>query len=103
MPYRRFTDAQGRTWEAWEVHPAAAERRTPGDRRLARRDAGDRRGSRELRQAIPRELRNGWLTLQAPSIKSRVAPIPEGWVHLSDDQLAELAMRAAEHGGRRSS
>jgi hypothetical protein len=94
MSYRRFSDAEGRVWEAWEVHPSAVERRLNSDRRTARRDEVDRRRQREFRLVIPRELRQGWLALQAPQEKVRVSPIPDGWMHLSDDELAALVRHA---------
>lgn len=98
MSYRRFTDGQGRTWEAWEVHPAAVERRVNSERRrLARIAAMDRRRLRDLRLVIPRELRNGWLALQGATGKLRIAPIPDGWMHLSDEQLARLVSRTSGH------
>ena len=95
MSYRRFVDSQGRVWEAWEVHPSAVERRMNTDRRVARREELDRRRQQEFRLVIPRELRQGWLALQAPTEKLRVSPIPDGWMHLSDDELASLVARAA--------
>jgi hypothetical protein len=96
MSYRRFTDSEGRTWEAWEVHPAAIERRGEADRRRERRESADRRRAREFRLAIPRELRSGWLALQGSESKLRLAPIPDGWEHLSDEDLATLVARAGE-------
>jgi hypothetical protein len=95
MSYRRFSDSEGRTWEAWEVHPSAVERRLNTERRVTPREELDRRRQREFRLVIPRELRQGWLALQAPSEKLRVSPIPDGWMHLSDDELAALVARAA--------
>ena len=96
MTYRRFTDSEGQTWEAWEVHPSVVERRMNEDRRGEPRPTTDRRQSREFRLVIPRELREGWLVIQARSEKLRVTPIPDGWSHLSDAELAALVERA--HG-----
>jgi hypothetical protein len=45
---------------------------------------------------IPLELRAGWLVIQAHTDKVRVTPIPDGWEHLSDAELAALVERA--HG-----
>ena len=95
MSYRRFTDSEGRSWEAWEVHPSAVERRLNQDRRTAHRATADRRRQREFRLEIPRELQEGWLALQGTAEKIRLAPIPDGWTHLSDDELARLVSRAA--------
>jgi len=95
MSYRRFTDGSGRVWEAWEVHPAAVERRVNAERRRARRiEPLDRRSVRDLRLVIPRELRDGWLACQGTAGKLRIAPIPDGWVHLSDEQLGRLVARS---------
>jgi len=96
MSYRRFMDQEGRSWEAWEVHPAAIERRGEADRRRERRESADRRREREFRLTVPTELRSGWLALQGSNAKLRLAPIPDGWEHLSDEDLATLVQRAAE-------
>ena len=63
------------------------------DRRARERQATDRRRAREFRLVIPRELSAGWLALQGRSRKIRLSPIPEGWMHLSDEQLAALVRR----------
>jgi hypothetical protein len=102
MSYRRFNDSEGRAWEAWEVHPAAVERRVNTERRVDTRETAERRQLREFRLVIPRELQEGWLALQAPSTKLRVTPIPDGWMHLSDDELRGLVARAAHRPDSRS-
>src|SRR5207237_10134450 len=94
MSYRQFTDELGRSWEAWEVHPASVERRLNGDRRVESRPGGERRQETDFRLMMPAELKLGWLALQRHDEKVRVAPIPEGWFHLSDRQLTELLRRA---------
>lgn len=101
MGYRRFVDQQGRTWEAWEVRPGLVERRMNSDRRRRPRDTPDRRRRREFRLSMPPELQGGWLAFQAAKEKFRVAPIPEGWVHLSDDELARLIETTATRSSRR--
>jgi hypothetical protein len=95
MSYRRFNDSAGRAWEAWEVHPSAVERRINKDRRAEERDTSERRKLREFRLIIPRELREGWLALQARTEKLRLTPIPDGWIHLTDEELALLVERTA--------
>lgn len=50
---------------------------------------------------MPPELQGGWLAFQAAKEKFRVAPIPEGWVHLSDDELARLIETTATRSSRR--
>lgn len=48
---------------------------------------------------MPRELRSGWLAVQHGEAKLRVAPVPKGWMHLTDAELAELVERTtrSEH------
>jgi hypothetical protein len=93
MNYRRFTDGSGHTWEAWEVDPWAVERRLANDRRDEPRDSLDRRRRDQFRLMIPSELRDGWLAFQGLTSKIRLAPIPEGWMLLSDEQLSDLVSR----------
>ena len=93
MSYRRFTDGKGRQWEVWEVHPSAVERRMNTDATTATAPR-ERRRHRRFRLTMPPELRSGWLAFQRGANKIRLAPIPSGWVHLSDDELAQLAQRA---------
>ena len=95
MSYRRFSDVNGGSWEAWEVHPTAVERRVNADRRAQPRDEPDRRRNREFRLVIPRELADGWLAVQGAEMKIRLAPIPDGWMWLSDVELVELVARTA--------
>jgi len=95
MSYRRFSDAQGGSWEAWEVHPTAVERRVNADRRAQPRGDIDRRRGHEFRLVIPGELSGGWLAVQGSTAKIRLSPIPNGWMNLSDRELAELVARAA--------
>ena len=97
MNYRRFTDSDGRTWEAWEVDPWAVERRLADERRAVPRDSLDRRRSDQFRLMIPSELRDGWLAFQGLTSKVRLAPIPEGWMLLSDEQLGRLVARSAHN------
>lgn len=95
MSYRRFSDPEGGFWEAWEVHPSAVERRMNADRRARPRGDEDRRRQHEFRLVIPGELSSGWLAVQGSTAKVRLAPIPEGWLQMSDQELVELVARAA--------
>ena len=95
MSYRRFSDMNGGSWEAWEVHPNAVERRVNADRRTQPRNEPDRRRNREFRLVIPRELADGWLAVQGTATKVRLAPIPDGWMRLTDRELIELVARIA--------
>ena len=100
MSYRRFDDTEGRAWEAWEVHPSMVERRLNRDRRAERRqETLERRVAPEIRLIIPRELRDGWLALQGRNERLRISPIPEGWMALSDAELAMLVARASRDAG----
>lgn len=98
MSYRRFNDSEGRSWEAWEVHPSAVERRISRDRRAAQRQTMERRKTHEFRLNIPSELSAGWLALQGRDSRLRLSPIPDGWEHLSDEELCRLVMRARTRG-----
>jgi len=103
MSYRRFSDPEGGSWEAWEVHPTAVERRINADRRALPRGDADRRRQHEFRLIIPGELSGGWLAVQNSTAKIRLAPIPEGWIHLSDQELVELVARAAREAEQTAS
>ena len=96
MSYRQFKDDQGRAWEAWEVHPSLVERRMQFERRSQSRPSSDRRSHREFRLVMPRELRAGWLAVQHGEAKLRLAPVPDGWMHLTDAELAELVERQTQ-------
>ena len=98
MSYRRFDDTEGRSWEAWEVHPSTVERRLNQDRRAERRKTKDRRVAPEIRLIVPRELADGWLALQGRSERLRISPIPDGWMNLSDEELRRLVIRATMRG-----
>jgi hypothetical protein len=96
MSFRRFIDEQGRVWEAWEVRPSAVERRLRVERRVFDRDTPDRRRRREFRLVMPPELQTGWLAFQRAAHKVRLAPIPEGWQSLSDQELTVLLGKASK-------
>jgi hypothetical protein len=70
-------DAEGQRWDVWETHP-----RTP--------------------QSISAKLAGGWLAFESAKEKRRLAPIPDDWKALSDEELARLCARATfvrERGG----
>ena len=96
MSYRRFIDTNGVSWEAWEVHPTAVERRVNADRRAQPRREPERRKNGEFRLVIPQELSGGWLAIQGTATKVRLAPIPDGWMNLSDAELAALVARSSQ-------
>lgn len=102
MSYRKFDDTEGRAWEAWEVHPSTVERRLNRDRRAEQRKTEERRVAPEIRLIIPRELSDGWLALQGQNERLRITPIPDGWMHLSDEELRRLVIRATMRGQKMS-
>ena len=69
------------------------ERRVNAERRASIREDVDRRKQQEFRLVIPRELSRGWLAVQSSAAKVRLSPIPEGWMHLTDFELADLIAR----------
>jgi hypothetical protein len=92
VAYREFRDSQGKTWEVWEVRPAAIERRQADDRRRYPREFSDRRSTIPFR--LLGGMKDGWLTFQSGNERRRLSPIPEGWAALSDATLRELAAKA---------
>lgn len=69
---RRIVDAQGVEWSVFAVHPSSA------------------RG----RPALGERFRDGWLSFDCGTETRRVAPIPESWQELGDDELVNLCARA---------
>jgi hypothetical protein len=105
---RVFVDENGAEWTAWEVRPGLTlseqvERRGAGDRRVSaapdpviERRRGDRRvATRRLARGLGAALVGGWLAFQAGALRRRLVPVPQGWEHLSDAELADLCRRAA--------
>lgn len=72
-PHRVFDDVTGKRWHAFAVRSSST---TSG------------------RAGLPESFRNGWLVFDSPDEVRRVAPIPEGWVDLSIDELRHLCERA---------
>jgi hypothetical protein len=78
--HREFLDTEGERWQVWETHP--------------RQRAEPRR--------VADELLGGWLAFESAREKRRLAPIPDDWLALSDEDLAGLCARATfvrERGG----
>jgi hypothetical protein len=107
MAYRKFRDADGAEWEAWDVVPRLEERRH-GERRARSQstDPLDRRHHMERRLLLGRRaaalgLEHGWLCFERGEEKRRLAPIPADWPRCNDARLAELC-RAAEAVRRRA-
>jgi len=77
MAYRIIRDAEGLEWQVWETRPTGT------------------------RLAVSPGFGDGWLAFErvvepdgpGPA-KRRLAPIPDGWAELSDQDLLELMARA---------
>ena len=96
MAHREFLDHEGVRWEVWDVHPTHVERRRrsggvaqPDERRVAREGP---------RVQVRPEFLEGWLAFQSRSERRRLAPAPEGWEALDDEQLAGLCAQAVPVG-----
>jgi hypothetical protein len=98
MPHRTFRDLRGQEWEVWEVHPSAIERRMSAERRSAARAGPPRRRRKESRLTVDPQLAGGWIAFQSRDERRRLAPIPDGWTHLTDAELARLAEQAESLG-----
>ncbi|MDB4907813.1 MAG: hypothetical protein JWO05_2597 [Gemmatimonadetes bacterium] len=75
MPYRQFEDAQGHTWDVWEVRPSAGKRSTT-----------------DPKAPLEATLALGWLCFERAGEKRRLAPIPNEWESLSDGELVDLSL-----------
>jgi hypothetical protein len=90
MAHREFTDQQGVRWQAWEVIPTTAERRSGGERRFGVRDKRDRRTKQQFRVPMDDGLAKGWLVFESAGEKRRLHPIPIDWNARTDDELSLL-------------
>jgi hypothetical protein len=102
MPHRRLQDDTGRWWDVWDTHPTIIDRRAGRDRRTGRRPVGDRRQKAEPRVVVEPEFRGGWLAFQSGTEWRRLAPIPDRWENLPDDELLALLARAGALAARRA-
>jgi hypothetical protein len=96
MAHREFTDAIGRRWNVWSVIPERAERRRhdgDGNRAYERRD---RQKNNEFRVPLGERWTHGWLAFETKGEKRRLAPIPDNWELVADDELLHL-LDKAEH------
>ena len=76
MAHRQIVDKQNQVWDVWEVvpdHPRGPRISNPG---------------RPL--VVPPELQAGWLAFQCGEQRRRIAPLPDGWIDLSDDALLDM-------------
>jgi len=92
MTHRKIKDGNGRAWDVWEVYPSAVEQRMSGEQ-SARPDS-DAKSRREVRIVVPSALQQGWLAFQSGDDRRRLAPIPENWITLREQELIGLLDRA---------
>jgi hypothetical protein len=95
MGHRFFRDARGTEWQAWDVIPHLAERRT-GDRRrvggggrlaagmIERRRRAERRITSGRRPVLSAGMDDGWLCFEAMAEKRRLTPIPADWLRCDE-------------------
>ena len=105
MHARRFEDDDGEVWNAWEVQPAAAERRSAADRRHAQRDdvwferrgIADRRVRDMPRPLVSPELADGALAFESErrGERRRIVPAPSNWRIGDEGRLRDLLHGAA--------
>ena len=101
VTHRTFKDKDGKIWDVWQVHPAAAERRF-SQRRVKddersdmseRRHGADRRESEKPRTEHPAlvaaEFTYGWLCFETVGEKRRLAPVPEAWDRADDETIEQ--------------
>ena len=74
--------------------PTAVERRVARSPSIARGGPQDRRKVKEGRVLVPDALQKGWLAFQCGTDRRRLAPIPDDWRDLTDDELLDLLHRA---------
>src|SRR5439155_15731288 len=95
MPHRMFRDDHGEVWDAWDVHPTAIERRLTPSVPGVLAPGQERRHRQESRVLVPRDLEQGWLAFESRREARRLAPVPDGWSEMSDDELVRLVRSAA--------
>lgn len=94
MAHREYVDSHGMKWQAWEVIPMSAERRKLRERRVAPRDANDRRQRHEVRLRLSGGDVDGWLVFESVADKRRLKPIPREWHQASNEELESMCARA---------
>jgi hypothetical protein len=90
MTHRRIKDGMGKSWDVWEVYPSAVEQRMSGEHPAVLDGDGRPQERREVRIRLPAALQEGWLAFQAGADRRRLAPIPEKWSTLSDEELLQF-------------
>lgn len=106
MAHRKYLDRKGRAWDVWTVFPTRIERRSgvftavddsgeseapdAPDAPDANEGREERRRNKQHRATLGPLLADGWLCFQCKTEKRRLAPIPDGWDLLLDDDLEAL-------------
>ena len=94
MAHRDYIDSDGVAWQVWEVIPQSVERRRLRERRVAPRDANDRRLRHEVRLRLSNGEADGWLVFESVGVKKRLRPIPKAWSLASPVELESMCARA---------
>jgi len=94
MSHREFLDEDGQSWEVWDVRPSIVESSSTTDGAGELADL-ERQVRQLVRLNLPTELRAGWLAFRSSDESRRLAPIPQRWVAMDDQDLA-LLVRAAK-------
>ena len=69
MPIIEFNDAAGKRWRVWGTQPYYST-------------------------GLTGPMLKGWLTFESGEDRRRLAPMPDGWEHATDEQLQALCSRA---------
>jgi hypothetical protein len=77
-------------FHGWTVTPTKVERRAGAGTAAAVPPTEDRRTKAEYRVALGHAMANGWICFESASEKRRLAPYPENWETLPDDEFARL-------------
>ena len=101
MAHREFDDSHAVHWQVWEVIPQSVERRALRERRIAFRDARERRKRHEVRLRVSNGAVPGWLVFESDHMKRRLRPIPHAWFEASDIELESMCSHA-ERAARRT-
>jgi hypothetical protein len=99
MAHREFQDQGGRSWQAWDVHPATAAAWLNAAHQAVAVDRGEGTPHHFPIFAVSEDLRAGWLAFQSGGECRRLAPIPANWAVLSDESLITL-LNAAHRTSR---
>jgi hypothetical protein len=98
MARRRIKDDLGIIWDVWDVDPDDALGPVVYDRRSSARRSAELAAASGTQWFLHAELENGWLCFQSGIDRRRFAPIPPGWVDLSDELLRAMLSAAAPVG-----